>query len=76
LCCGDAEMLLPTEHERLAKINDTSVEIPSTTLSALVAQQADKTPDAPALADARYQFSYREMRQQVVALAKLLRERG
>ncbi len=76
LCSGDAGMLLPTEHERLAKINDTSVEIPSTTLSALVAQQADKTPDAPALADARYQFSYREMRQQVVALASLLRERG
>ncbi|WP_336284748.1 enterobactin non-ribosomal peptide synthetase EntF [Citrobacter arsenatis] len=76
LCCGDAGMLLPTEHERLAKINDTTVEIPSTTLSALVAQQADKTPDAPALADACYQFSYREMRQQVVALAQLLRERG
>ncbi|CAM6547261.1 enterobactin non-ribosomal peptide synthetase EntF [Citrobacter freundii] len=76
LCCGDAGMLLPTEHERLAKINATTVEIPFTTLSALVTQQADKTPDAPALADARYQFSYREMRQQVVALASLLRERG
>ncbi|MDM3255902.1 enterobactin non-ribosomal peptide synthetase EntF [Citrobacter sp. Cf077] len=76
LSCGDAGMLLPTEHERLAKINDTTVEIPFTTLSALVTQQADKTPDAPALADARYQFSYREMRQQVVALASLLRERG
>ncbi|OPX00340.1 enterobactin non-ribosomal peptide synthetase EntF [Citrobacter sp. A316] len=76
LCCGDVGMLLPTEHERLAKINETTVEIPSTTLSALAAQQADKTPDAPALADARYQFSYREMRQQVVALASLLRERG
>ncbi|HHG9063455.1 TPA: enterobactin non-ribosomal peptide synthetase EntF [Citrobacter freundii] len=76
LCCGDAGMLLPTEHERLAKINDTTVEIPFTTLSALVTQQANKTPDAPALADARYQFSYREMRQQVVALASLLRERG
>ncbi|WP_370603946.1 enterobactin non-ribosomal peptide synthetase EntF [Citrobacter braakii] len=76
LCCGDAGMLLPTEHERLVKINDTTVAIPSTTLSVLVAQQADKTPDAPALADARYQFSYREMRQQVVALARRLRERG
>ncbi|EKW1654364.1 enterobactin non-ribosomal peptide synthetase EntF [Citrobacter freundii] len=76
LCCCDAGMLLPTEHERLAKINDTTVEISFTTLSALVTQQADKTPDAPALADARYQFSYREMRQQVVALASLLRERG
>ena len=69
-------MLLPAEYEQLAKINDTTVEIPATTLSALVAQQADKTPDAPALADARYQFSYREMRQQVVALAQLLRARG
>ncbi|UMG85782.1 AMP-binding protein [Klebsiella pneumoniae] len=28
------------------------------------------------MADARYQFSYREMREQVVALANLLRERG
>ncbi len=37
---------------------------------------ARKTPDAPALADARWQFSYREMRQQVVALAQLLRQRG
>ncbi|MFH3639374.1 AMP-binding protein, partial [Acinetobacter baumannii] len=44
--------------------------------SALVADQARKTPDAPALADARWQFSYREMRQQVVALAQLLRQRG
>lgn len=76
LCCGEAEMLLPTEHAQLAKINDTEVEIPSTTLSALIATQSDKTPDAPALGDARYQFSYREMRQQVVALAKLLREHG
>ncbi len=41
-----------------------------------MADQARKTPDAPALADARWQFSYREMRQQVVALAQLLRQRG
>ncbi|POT58260.1 non-ribosomal peptide synthetase [Citrobacter amalonaticus] len=76
LCCGDAEMLLPAEYAQLEKINATAVEIPTTTLSALVAEQVNKTPDAPALADARYQFSYREMREQVVALATLLRERG
>ncbi|MBJ3591566.1 enterobactin non-ribosomal peptide synthetase EntF [Salmonella enterica subsp. enterica serovar Saintpaul] len=76
LRCGDAGMLLSSEYEQLTKINDTAVVIPSTTLSALVANQADKTPDAPALADARYQFSYREMREQVVALAKVLREHG
>ncbi|WP_430689730.1 enterobactin non-ribosomal peptide synthetase EntF [Klebsiella variicola] len=76
LCCGEAEMLSANELARLAAVNDTAVPLPATTLSALVADQARKTPDAPALADARWQFSYREMRQQVVALAQLLRQRG
>ena len=76
LRCGDADMLLPSEQEQLAQINETAIDIPFTTLSALVAEQAAKTPDAPALADACYQFSYREMREQVVALAQVLRERG
>ncbi|HBQ1650981.1 TPA: enterobactin non-ribosomal peptide synthetase EntF [Klebsiella pneumoniae] len=74
--CGEAEMLSADELARLAAVNDTAVPLPATTLSALVADQARKTPDAPALADARWQFSYREMRQQVVALAQLLRQRG
>ncbi|MBN6044015.1 enterobactin non-ribosomal peptide synthetase EntF [Citrobacter sp. ku-bf4] len=76
LCCGDADLLLPAEYQQIAQVNATAVDIPSTTLSALVAEQASRTPDAPALADARYQFSYREMREQVVALAGVLRERG
>ena len=76
LRCGDAEMLSADELARLAAVNDTAMPLPATTLSALVADQARKTPDAPALADARWQFSYREMRQQVVALAQLLRQRG
>ncbi|HBX8363607.1 enterobactin non-ribosomal peptide synthetase EntF [Klebsiella pneumoniae] len=76
LRCGEAEMLSADELARLAGVNDTAVPLPATTLSALVADQARKTPDAPALADARWQFSYREMRQQVVALAQLLRQRG
>lgn len=76
LLCGDVDIMLPGEYAQLAQINATQIEIPETTLSALVAEQAAKTPDAPALADARYQFSYREMREQVVALANLLRERG
>ncbi|ART10647.1 TPA: enterobactin non-ribosomal peptide synthetase EntF [Klebsiella pneumoniae] len=76
LRCGEAEMLSADELARLAAVNDTAVPLPATTLSALVADQARKTPDAPALADARLQFSYREMRQQVVALAQLLRQRG
>lgn len=76
LRCGEAEMLSADELARLAAVNDTAVPLPATTLSALVADQARKMPDAPALADARWQFSYREMRQQVVALAQLLRQRG
>ena len=76
LRCGEAEMLSADELARLAAVNDTAVPLPATTLSALVADQARKTPDAPALADASWQFSYREMRQQVVALAQLLRQRG
>lgn len=76
LRCGDAEMLSADELTRLAAVNDTAMPLPATTLSALVADQARKNPDAPALADANWQFSYREMRQQVVALAQLLRQRG
>lgn len=76
LRCGEAEMLSADELARLAAVNDTAVPLPATTLSALVADQARKTPDAPALADAHWQFSYRVMRQQVVALAQLLRQRG
>lgn len=76
LRCGDAEMLSADELTRLAAVNDTAMPLPATTLSALVVDRARKTPDAPALADANWQFSYREMRQQVVALAQLLRQRG
>ncbi|MGU3413360.1 enterobactin non-ribosomal peptide synthetase EntF [Enterobacteriaceae bacterium C34A] len=76
LRCGDVEMVSDAEYQRLKQINDTGMMLPETTLSALVAAQAAKTPDAPALADARLQFTYREMRQQVVALANVLRERG
>jgi len=54
LLCGDVDIMLPGEYAQLAQLNATQVEIPETTLSALVAEQAAKTPDAPALADARY----------------------
>ncbi|MGG8004498.1 enterobactin non-ribosomal peptide synthetase EntF [Klebsiella aerogenes] len=76
LRCGEAEMMSAEEGAQLALINNTAMPLPTTTLSALVAEQARKTPDAPALADANWRFSYREMRQQVVALANLLRQRG
>ncbi|WP_240085747.1 condensation domain-containing protein, partial [Klebsiella aerogenes] len=62
LRCGEAEMLSAEEGAQLALINNTAMPLPTTTLSALVAEQARKTPDAPALADANWRFSYREMR--------------
>ncbi len=77
LRCGEAEMLSANEAgpgwRRSARYRCAAA---CHHLSALVADQARKTPDAPALADARWQFSYREMRRQVVALAQLLRQRG
>ncbi|MCG1031415.1 enterobactin non-ribosomal peptide synthetase EntF [Bacillus amyloliquefaciens] len=76
LRCGEAETVSDAEYQQLKKINQTAVPLPPTTLSGLVAEQAAKTPDAPALADAQYELTYRQMREQVVALAHLLRERG
>ncbi|QIR28441.1 enterobactin non-ribosomal peptide synthetase EntF [Kluyvera genomosp. 3] len=76
LSCADAELLSGDEYHRLAQINATGKTLPRETLSSLVAAQAAKTPDAVALVDAHYRFTYREMRQQVVALANVLRQRG
>ena len=76
LHCADVELLSEDEYQRLAQINATEKTLPRATLSALVAEQAARTPDAVALVDAHYRFTYREMRQQVVALANVLRKRG
>lgn len=43
-------MLSAAETEQLRQVNATAVDLPLTTLSALVAEQAAKTPNAPALA--------------------------
>ncbi|WP_408639692.1 enterobactin synthase subunit F [Dryocola boscaweniae] len=76
LRCVDAELLHDAETALLQSVNNTQVPVPATTLSALIAEQAQRTPDAPALADENYQFSYREMREQVLALAGELIAQG
>lgn len=76
LSCADVDLLSEAEHAQIAKINSTTHPLPAATLNSLVAEQAMKTPDAPALADARYQFNYRELREQTLALARLLRAHG
>ncbi|MEP8640028.1 enterobactin non-ribosomal peptide synthetase EntF [Enterobacter kobei] len=76
LRCGEVETVSEQEYAQLARINDTGLALPSTTLAELVVEQASRTPDAPALADAHIELNYRQMREQVVALANLLRARG
>jgi len=76
LRCGEAETVSDAEYQQLEKINQTEMTLPLTTLRALAAEQATKTPHAPALADAQHHLTYREMREQVVALANQLRARG
>ncbi|WP_338464403.1 enterobactin synthase subunit F [Franconibacter daqui] len=74
--CIDADLLLPAETEQLRQVNDTAMTLPVETLSSLLARQASATPQAPALADEHYQFSYREMREQVLTLAAELIAQG
>ncbi|MCS3604193.1 enterobactin synthetase component F [Buttiauxella sp. BIGb0471] len=76
LRCVDAQLLHPCEIERLEGINATQTPVPVTTLSQLIAEQAARTPHAPALADENTQFDYRQMREQVLALAAELISRG
>lgn len=76
LSCGEADLVMPDEYQQLAEINDTHVDLDAATLSELVVRQAEKTPDAPALADAHWALNYREMREQVVTLALHLRQHG
>lgn len=76
LACDRANMLHSGEQQRLAKVNDTGRLTAALTLSEIIHRQAGLTPDAPALADADHNLSYREMRGQVLALARGLQQRG
>lgn len=73
---SEADLLTEKDHSLLARVNETAYPVAPQTLSGLLAGQADKTPDAPALADQHYQFSYRETREQVSALARRLVAEG
>ena len=74
--CGRADLLHPGEKQLLQQVNDTAVDVKVTTLSSLIIEQARRTPDASALADEHYHFTYREMREQVTALAHELKKKG
>lgn len=70
--CGQLDLLTPADRRLLGAINRTQVPIPAHTLGGLLAQQAGRTPDAPALADQRHRLNYHAMHQQVQALAHQL----
>lgn len=76
LACAQADLLDDNDYALIERVNQTGVPLPQETLSSLLAKQAQATPQAPALADARYAFTYREMREQVLTLASELVRRG
>lgn len=76
LRCVDAQLLHPLEISLIERVNETQTEVPATTLSQLIARQALRTPQAPALADEHHQFTYAEMREQVCAMAGELVAQG
>ncbi len=64
------------ERALMDRVNATTVDVPAATLRALMIAQAAATPDAPALADVDTRLDYRQMRQQVVALAQRMGAQG
>ncbi|CCJ08167.1 non-ribosomal peptide synthetase [Methylocystis sp. SC2] len=65
------DVLLPEERDLLARVNTTKAANHPSTLCELLADQAQCTPDAIALVDADHALSYREVRRQVTALARI-----
>lgn len=76
LHCNEAAILHEDERRQLTAINSNNITLPASTLSEIIARQAQQTPQAMALADDMYQFTYQTMREQVMALARVLRKLG
>ncbi|WP_416424938.1 enterobactin synthase subunit F [Pseudomonas sp. App30] len=76
LRCEAANLLDIQDLALLARANATEQPLTDDTLVSLMAAQALLTPDAPALSDARYQFDYQQVREQVQALAQRLVTQG
>nr|ASV46751.1 non-ribosomal peptide synthetase [uncultured bacterium] len=73
---GDLELLTEADRRDLAAWNDTATELPDTTIHELVAQQAARTPDAPAVTLAGATLSYAELDERANRLAHHLRALG
>ncbi|GGV25378.1 hypothetical protein GCM10010277_06310 [Streptomyces longisporoflavus] len=74
---GQADLLEPDEREQMLHgFNDTAAPTPDVTIPALVARQADRTPDAPAVTHDGLTLSYRELETRADRLAHELIARG
>lgn len=75
---AQAPMLTVAEREQLVgSWNDTTCPFPAEhTLAGLVEQQADRTPDAPAVSFAGRTLSYRELDQRATRIGRVLRAAG
>lgn len=76
LSCEAASLLDLDDQALLAHVNDTTQPLTEDTLVSLMAAQALLTPHAPALSDERFHFDYRQVREQVQALAQRLVVQG
>ncbi|MDN3578311.1 amino acid adenylation domain-containing protein [Chitinimonas viridis] len=66
----------PAELQLVNAINATQAEVPSTTLRAMLAEQAVRTPQWPALLDEAHQLDYRQTRRQVALLGARMQAAG
>lgn len=70
-------LLDPAEHIERAARNDTALDVPDATdVVALVAEQAQRTPEAIALVHRKRALTYGELHDRVGWLARLLTEKG
>ncbi|MEV7511705.1 amino acid adenylation domain-containing protein [Streptomyces sp. NPDC091201] len=71
------DALTPAERRRvLSEWNDTSADLPATTLTAQLAQQAARTPDSTAVVFEGESLTYRELEERADRLADVLAARG
>ena len=73
---GRYPLLTPPEAARLDRVNATAHDVAPATLRDLLAAQAERTPEAPALLDDGARLDYAALRRQVSALAARLQTRG
>lgn len=76
LACAEVDLLDLEDRALLAWVNATEQALPAETLASLLRRQAAATPEAPALSDQAHAFTYRETRDQVLALARQLLAEG